>query len=270
MPLLDKLERRFGRYAIRGLIGYIVFLQCIVFAVLSVNPEFPQKLTLRPFNEMDGEWWRLVSFMIVPDRRSLLMFILSAYISLMCMYVIESKFGTFRLNLFIAFFILCQWGLAALSNTRAAFEIFNAVGAVVVPVPTGSVFFLNLFLVFAVLQPNQIFLLFGMVPLKVWILAVVYAGYTLFGVLGDPESWLVTLVSLLPFLVFGVPVYLRHLRHQTRVGSRRVRFKANSLNVTEGFHQCSVCGRTDGSDPDLDFRIAEDGTEYCSDHLPKR
>jgi hypothetical protein len=268
MPLLDKLERRFGRYAIRGLIGYIVFLQCIVFAVLFVNPSFQEKLMLRPFNEMDGEWWRLFSFLIVPDARSPIMFMFSAYVALMCMYVIEASFGTFRLNLFVAFFVLCQWGMAALSHTEAGLAIENALGAGVYP--AGEGFFLNLFLVFAVLQPNQIFLLFGIVPLQAWVLALLDAGYYLFAVIRSPESWLVMVISVLPFLCFGVPIYLRHLRHRNRVGTRRVRFKANSLTTTDGgFHRCSVCGRTDGSDPDLDFRIAEDGTEYCSEHLPK-
>jgi hypothetical protein len=30
-----------------------------------------------------------------------------------------------------------------------------------------------------------------------------------------------------------------------------------------------VCGRTEISDPELDFRMAADGEEYCEDHLPK-
>ena len=34
------------------------------------------------------------------------------------------------------------------------------------------------------------------------------------------------------------------------------------------FHRCTGCGRTEQSDPHLDFRVAEDGEEYCLDHLP--
>src|SRR5436190_20749586 len=119
MPLLDKLERRFGRYAIRGLIGYIVFFKCIVFAVQTVNEQFVSQLTLLPFTMMDGEWWRLLSFIIIPGAYSVIMFFFSAYIMLICMYTIEAGFGTFRLNLFVIAYVLCQWILAALSGTPA-------------------------------------------------------------------------------------------------------------------------------------------------------
>jgi hypothetical protein len=30
-----------------------------------------------------------------------------------------------------------------------------------------------------------------------------------------------------------------------------------------------VCGATELSDPNLDFRVARDGEEYCMAHLPK-
>jgi hypothetical protein len=271
MRLLDKLERRFGRYAIRGLIGYIIFFQCIVFAVLFVNQEFARQLSLRPFVRMDGEWWRLLSFMVLPDARSPIVFMFSAYIALICMYTIEGSFGTFRLNLFVLAFILCQWFMAALAGTAAGDAVTKATGAMLLPdaFNISRWFFMNLFLVFAVLDPHRVFLLFGIVPLKVWVLAVVDVGFVALNVIQLPPLWLATVLSLAPFLSFGIPIYLRHLRHRTRVGSRRTRFKANSLTVEDGFHRCSVCGRTDASDPDLDFRITEDGVEYCADHLPK-
>ncbi|HWB01598.1 MAG TPA: hypothetical protein VG796_01155 [Verrucomicrobiales bacterium] len=279
MRLLDKLERRFGRYAIRGLIGYIIFFQCIVFAVLFVNEAFVSQLLLRPFVKMDGEWWRLLSFMLVPDARSPLVFIFSAYIALICMYTIEASFGTFRLNLFVLAFILCQWLMAALAGTAAGEAVADATGALLTPdlypanvyysFSISKWFFMNLFFVFAVLDPHRVFMLFGIVPLKVWVLALLDAGIIILDIIGFPPLWLAAVLSLAPFLSFGIPLYLRHLRHRTRVGSRRTRFKANSLTVTDGFHRCSVCGRTDASDPDLDFRITEEGVEYCADHLPK-
>ena len=271
MRLLDKLERRFGRYAIRGLIGYILFLKCMVFVVHQVNREFISQLTLLPFSMMDGEWWRLLSFMLLPGSFSLLMFVLTVYIMLLCSYTIEAGFGAFRLNLFVIAYVLCQWGLAALAGSPAGFYIGDATGSIIVPNPEsmGDGFFTNLFFVFAVLDPHRVFLLFGIVPLKVWILALVDAGLVAFNVIRTPELWLSTVLSLTPFLCFGIPIYLRHLRHRTRVGSRRIRFKANSLTVADSFHRCSVCGRTDASDPELDFRITEDGLEYCSEHLPK-
>ena len=42
------------------------------------------------------------------------------------------------------------------------------------------------------------------------------------------------------------------------------------VEVSTGFHRCHVCGRTEVTNPDLAFRIASDGEEYCQTHLPVR
>lgn len=276
MRLLDFLERRFGRFALRGIIGYIVFLQCLVFAVLWVNKEFLVKMVLVPFTDMDGEWWRPFSFLAVPDARSLLMFIFSMYIGLMCGTRLEAELGTFRMNLFVGLFVLVHWGMAALAGTGAGDAITNATGAVLVPnvagyhYYVGNLLFTNLFLGFAVLEPRFTILLFGIVPLTARVLGLLYAGLIIFDVMRTPPLWLVTLLSLLPFFVFALPRTISFLRHHSQVGSRRTRFKANSLTVTDSFHRCSVCGRTDASDPELDFRVTDDGIEYCAEHLPKK
>lgn len=37
----------------------------------------------------------------------------------------------------------------------------------------------------------------------------------------------------------------------------------------EPLHRCVVCKRSDVSNPDLEFRVARDGNDYCTEHLPK-
>jgi hypothetical protein len=39
--------------------------------------------------------------------------------------------------------------------------------------------------------------------------------------------------------------------------------------MDEALHRCAVCGATELTDPNLDFRVARDGEEYCIAHLPK-
>lgn len=256
MHLLNSLERRFGRYAIPGILGYIVFFQCLVFAVMLVNPAFAGKLVLVPFDTMNGEWWRLLSFMIVPRAASPIMFIFGVMIMLMFMHRIESGFGAFRMNLFIILFMVTQWVAAGLASATGLFT------------PLPRLLYDNLMFVFAVMEPRASILLFGIIPLTARIIALVDAGLLVFMVLKQPDSGPSVLLALIPFLCFGIPIFIRHCRHRSKVGINRTRFKANSLTVADSFHRCSVCGRTDTSDPDLDFRITEDGIEYCSDHLP--
>ena len=267
MRLLDSLERRFGRYALRGIIGYIVFFQCIVFVVMLVNPEYVSKLDLVPLQLMDGEWWRLVSFIIVPQTSSVIMFLFSVMIMVMFMHRIEAAFGAFRMNLFVLLFMVTQWIAAAFM--LPSMEAVISGGSPVLLTPMPGLFYHNLLFVFAVLEPQMSILLFGIVPLTARIIAFVSAGLLLLQIIRVPQSWLSVLLALVPFFCFGLPPFIKQLRHRATVGSRRTRFKANSLTVTDSFHRCHTCGRTDASDPELDFRITDDGIEYCSGHLPK-
>ena len=60
-------------------------------------------------------------------------------------------------------------------------------------------------------------------------------------------------------------------RHHTRL-SRTWRWllaKA-ALAADEPLHQCAVCQRSDISHPELEFRVARDGNDYCMEHIPSR
>ena len=45
--------------------------------------------------------------------------------------------------------------------------------------------------------------------------------------------------------------------------------RAQAEGADDSLHRCTICGRTDSTAPDLDFRVSKDGHEYCIDHLPK-
>ena len=53
--------------------------------------------------------------------------------------------------------------------------------------------------------------------------------------------------------------------------SRREENAMRRVRVAEAepLHKCAVCGATELSDPNLDFRVARDGEEHCMAHLPK-
>jgi len=52
---------------------------------------------------------------------------------------------------------------------------------------------------------------------------------------------------------------------------RKSRFSEGvAIAAAQTMHCCNLCGRTEASDPDLDFRVTADGEEFCTDHLPGR
>ena len=172
------------------------------------------------------------------------------------------------MNLFVLLFMVTQWIAAGFENPSLEFMMSSGLPLFVTPMP--NLFSDNLLFVFAVMEPAVTIMLFGIVPLTVRIIAYISAGLLLLQVVRTPAHWLSVLVGLVPFFCFALPQFIKNVRHRATVGSRRTRYKANSLTVTDSFHTCKVCSRTDATDPELDFRLTEDGVEYCVEHLPKQ
>ncbi|MDA8390417.1 MAG: hypothetical protein M0Z76_06770, partial [Gammaproteobacteria bacterium] len=73
MSLLDKLERRFGRYAIANLIVLVVGGQALAF-VMAHTPEGAGILARLAFSApriAEGQIWRLVTFVFIPPTTSI-------------------------------------------------------------------------------------------------------------------------------------------------------------------------------------------------------
>lgn len=49
---------------------------------------------------------------------------------------------------------------------------------------------------------------------------------------------------------------------------RRHEFRRAIVAGSGAIHRCGVCGKTEDHDPDLEFRVCDDGQEYCEHHLP--
>jgi hypothetical protein len=141
------------------------------------------------------------------------------------------------------------------------------------------------------MYPNAHFLLFMMIPVKAWILALVDLALTLLPVIS------LTLMGLFPFslypliallnyfLFFGkevlnvIPIswqanFRRLFRKKTKTAKTipfAGSYQASVATVKAPYtHRCTVCGKTDVSDPDLEFRYCSrcNGYHcYCQEHI---
>ena len=102
MNLLDKMERRFGRYAIRELIVYIVGLNALIYFLRYAYPQSAAigKLVLAPHLIMQGEVWRLVTFVFVPPATSILWIFFILYFYYIVGIGLEHEWGSFRFNIY--------------------------------------------------------------------------------------------------------------------------------------------------------------------------
>ena len=94
MNWLDKLERKFGRYAIPNLTVYLL-------AGYYLAPNLLRYLTLEPYYILHGQIWRIISWVLIPPTGSLfsLFFLVLLYYSLGT--ALERTWGTFRYNVYI-------------------------------------------------------------------------------------------------------------------------------------------------------------------------
>jgi hypothetical protein len=73
------------------------------------------------------------------------------------------------------------------------------------------------------------------------------------------------LASLANYLIFFLPGAIINWRTQQRDAVRLAKFRTSAEDTV---HRCRTCERTEASNPELDFRVAGDGEEYCREHLP--
>lgn len=272
MKLLNKLERRFGRYAIHNLMYYIIILN-VVGAVLSMLTPglYSTYFSLNIGKVMEGQVWRLFTFLIQPANLrggvNIIFFALEMYIYYMIGSALENAWGAFRFNLYYITGILF--------NIIAAAILYMVIPY---PYPNGLTYInQSMFFAYAVLYPNMQFLLFLIIPVKVKWLAYLYGamiGYeviiSLFsGAVGVAHAVSI-LVALANFIIFFL-----NTRNHRRITPKEIKRKATyRRNVRQASaitrHKCAICGRTEQDDENLEFRFCSKcngNYEYCMEHL---
>lgn len=255
MTFLDRLERPLGRFAIPGLIRYIVALNALVFILVTLNPGYEAMLMLDRAAVMNGEVWRLVSWIFLPTTKSMFWIFFYLLVTWWLGDTLEQSWGTFRLNAYYFLgMILCT----------ASAMLFGASG--------GTVFLsLSLFLAVATLAPNMEILLFFILPLKMkWAALISLAMPLLAFITGSLAEKMIILMCLGNYLIFFAPGLVRAWMDRAETSGRRARFEARKMPESETIHRCEVCGATEMTHPTRDFRVAADGREYCDQHLPRR
>lgn len=260
MAFLNRLERILGRFAIHHLPLYLVAAQVIVLTVaLFGRPDILNFIALLPAAVLEGQVWRVVSFLFVPpvDPTRLTMFgavflAFGWYMFWMMGSALEGYWGAFRFNLFV----LTGWLLTVLVSFL--FPMTWATNAFL----AGTVF-----LAFAFLNPDFEILLFFILPVKIkWLALIAWAGYAFTFVVGNwPERLAVLAAVGNFFLFFGgemvtrVRTGRRRMEHQARVAAAR-------SEEREPRHRCAICGKNDITHPNEEFRYADDDQCYCSQH----
>ena len=189
--LLNRLEYKFGKYAISnlmlivvGAMGIVFIMDLLISAAMGIS--ISSQLSFDRGAIFQGQIWRILTFAFLPPNSSLIFILFSLYFYYIIGSALEREWGAFRFNLFYLCGILCT--IAAGFITGSATNYFLN---------------MSLFFAFALLYPNFEILLFFFIPLKIKYLAYLDAAYFLYlFIISGISGKLAIAVSLLNLLLF--------------------------------------------------------------------
>jgi hypothetical protein len=255
MRLLDKLERKFGRYAIRGLMHYIVWISGFVFILMMVNGQYIKMLELDPHLVRQGQLWRLVTYIFIPPLTSPIFVIFALLLYYTIGGALEQEWGSFRFNVY--------YFLGMIGTTAAVFITGGSA--------TSTYINLSLFLAFARIYPDFELRIYFILPVKIKYLAWISWAYIGFTVLFSPHMSLkiAAVVSIINYFIFFGRDIVTRFRNKGNAYNNKRRFQ-QQMPVIKNFHRCEVCGITENDNPNMEFRYCSTCKglhEYCMDHL---
>jgi hypothetical protein len=262
MSLLSKLEQRLGRFAIPHLTLGLIICQVVVWSYTMSQrqpdeaAEVAPRLLLIPEKVLEGEVWRLATFVALPPTMNLIFALFAWYLFYLMGTALEQHWGTFRYNVFLLVGYVATVGVSFLTPDQPASAAFWQ----------GSVF-----LAFAYLYPDFVIYLFFILPVKIkWFALVTWLGYGAVMAFGEWNTRFIVGASVCNFLLFfGKDILQRMGAGRRHMASQAARFAAERRRP-EYYHRCTVCGITDRSHPQMDFRYCSkcaDGYCYCAEHL---
>lgn len=195
MTFYQKLERRFGKYAVPNLMKYICVIYVVGYLIQMFNPLlYFYYLDLDAEAILHGHIWRIITFIFYPPSTSFLWMIVALFVYYSLGMTLERVWGTFKYN----FFYFTGVILLVLS----AILIYLVTGYSVQLYPTYMTF--SIFLAYALTFPETTFLLYFIIPIKAKWLAIAEVVLYLFYFVALPGlgNKVAILVSLLNVALF--------------------------------------------------------------------
>ena len=221
-----------------------------------------------------GQVWRLISYPLTFYNGNILLMGLMLYCYYSLGRAMESIWGTLRFNLFYLTGIIMMDVYCLLFGGQADVTYLN----------------MSLFLSYATLFPNAGFLLLFVIPVKAWIFALVDLALVVYGLIVYPFPYnLFSVISLANYFLFFGKDVLNLFPLNWRIKFNRIFKKgaapqqpkvvpftrvqtrpAPKQEQPSYTHRCAICGRTDVTDPQLEFRYCSRCNGYfcyCEDHI---
>lgn len=303
---MKDLRKRFERFCFRNrdkgipnLMLYIALGNAIVLIMSMINggSVLYELLCFDKAKILQGQVWRLVTYVFTQSGSSFIELIFLYFFYMIGRHV-ENSMGTLKFNLYylsgvvlmdIFAMIFCPTKPVMFGNVLYAPEAFA-------DLYSGMAYYLHLSLIltFATTHPDSQFMIFFIIPVKAWLIALIYLLLELIAVfnLSYPVMYfphnLFPLVALGNYFLFMGSDIKNLLPLSWRVKAERPVHKKTKKAKVVPFpgqtnyqtakaqqqdpytHRCTVCGKTDVTNPELEFRYCSRCKGYycyCEDHI---
>lgn len=279
MDFMTKLERKYGKYAIPNLTVILIAGFIIGYIIEILNPEALELIAMNPVKVMQGQVYRLITWVIMPPGGASILIIITLMFYFSIGKTLEQIWGDFRytvyiisgilftdLGMLLTYLVMKLAGQAGLLQVYYEYGLYGA---------TTYYLCMSMFLAYAFIFPDRQVLLYFIIPVKVKWLGYLDIAYLIFsvlqyGLMGYYTGMVTVVMSVLNFILF---YFLS--RRKTSVGAshkKRSRHYKTQVRQTQLLtrHKCAICGQTEEDDPSLEFRYCsrcKGNYEYCQNHL---
>lgn len=269
---LNRFCLKHPRLSIPGLMRYIVIGNVLVYLLdMFSQGAASNLLCFHSGSILSGQVWRILTFVFVPYTSGIVFFLITLYFYYFIGTALEREWGSNKFTIFYFFGVLL--------NVLLGFLVGSA-----------SMYYVNMsmFFAFATLFPDMQVLFFFVIPMKVKWLAWLDGAYFAYMVVrylaaGYFLYALIPIVAVLNYLIFfagdisgQVSQWRQRAKFRSGAGFQRGNPKVvnfhNAKTQTKGnyLHRCAVCGKTDVTDPQMEFRYCSRCNGYycyCADHI---
>ena len=264
MTYIERFCRKHPNFGIPRLMMYVSIANVAFWLLGLVNPVLINYLSFDPYLVLHGQVWRIISFAMIPPSDGMLA-VIAIYFYYWIGSTLEQYWGTpqFNIYFFTGILLTLLYGFLIYFITGIRLQL------------TATYVYLSMFFSFAALFPDMQVLLFFIIPVKMKWLALIDAAFFVYGVLTTrfPLN-LLPIVAVLNFFLFCGGDLLRRLPRRPSANTVNFRRESNRIRREQRDnlykHKCAVCGRTDVTNPELEFRYCSRCAGYhcfCQDHI---
>jgi len=269
---MDKIDRfcyKHPNFGIDNLMIYIVIGNAIVwlFSMMDTTYMLTSWLTFSPADILRGQVWRLFTFALIPNTNGFFTLIM-LYFYYFIGKTMEQYWGRAKFNIYFLSGILLTiiYGFIIYFITGVSYSV------------DAQFIYLSMFFSFATLYADTQVLLFFIIPIKIKWIALVDALFFVISIITLPFPHnLLPVVAVLNYLIFcGGSFFAYFTKNKIKQRKNTVNFKNEVRRIqyeqrTKPYNRrCEVCGRTDVSHPNLEFRYCSRCQGYhcfCIDHI---